>query len=262
VANNFSTIGFDVASQDDFVALARVALEQGDAVPCPLGEYLVWSPGGGAQLIVQVDRERRFVGANPHFMGPARILVAVTHTARDQEHPMDGYLHAWAGPTTDDPESGDYPFVVDLPDFDAATDGLGLPAFGSMQIAAFARTLVCWPDDATYTAAEDAKWAAKGYASGGKVRGFSSESFIPSGTFSLGDPPPGEFVPKAEAIFTGHVLHAEVVTNGHTGVPFHHLVVRTLGGEYDVVADPTVPEGNPVEGGVVQGTFWLVGRLV
>jgi len=262
VANNFSTIGFDVGSQEDFVALARVAVERGERVPCPFGEYLVWSPGGGAQLIVQVDDQRRLVGANPHFEGPARIRVAVTHTARDGEHPMDGYVHAWAGPRNDEPESGDYPFVVDMPDFDAATDGLVVPGLGSMQIAAFARTLACWQDDASYAAAEEAKWAAKGYSSGDKVRGFSAESFIPSGTFSLGDPPPGGFVPKAEAIFTGHVLLAELATNGHSGLPFHHLVVKTLGGEYDVVADPTVPEGEPVVGGVVQGTFWLTGRLV
>ena len=37
MAERTYTIGFDVASQEDFVALARVALEQGERVACPLG---------------------------------------------------------------------------------------------------------------------------------------------------------------------------------------------------------------------------------
>jgi hypothetical protein len=125
-------------------------------------------------------------------------------------------------------------------------------------VAAFARTLTCWPDEAAYTAAEEVKWGGSKGPDGQAVRGFAAESFIPSGMFALDPSKP--HTPRAEAIFTGHVLSTEVLLNAQTGRSFHHARVKTLGGEFDVVADPEVVKGEPVAGGVVQGSFWLTGR--
>jgi hypothetical protein len=130
----------------------------------------------------------------------------------------------------------------------------------------FAHSLECWPDDASYYSEEEERWNPSGAGQGHEERrskGLASESFIPSGTFpSSSEEDAANFVPKAEAIFTGHVLAAELLTNGHSGRKFHHVHVRTLGGEYDVVADPEVVRGEPLLSGVVQGVFWLTGRLV
>jgi hypothetical protein len=172
---------------------------------------------------------------------------------------MDGHLSCWADPTDPDPASGQYPFLVDVPDFDAATDGLAVPAIGTMQIAAFARTLTCWPDEAAYTEAEEQRWAGRGTGPDGQaVKGFAAESFIPSGMFALDPSKP--HTPKAEAIFTGRVLDTKPLVNPWTGRSFRHAVVKTLGGEFDVVADPEVVKGEPVAGGIVQGSYWLTGR--
>ena len=89
----------------------------------------------------------------------------------------------------------------------------------------------------------------------------ASQSFIPSGLFSPG----GETTepPLASAIFTGHIRAAEVRTNEVTGAEYFWAFVSTLGGDFDVVIDPElVSNPVPAAGGVLQGEFWLSGRLV
>jgi hypothetical protein len=260
VPNNFSTIGFDVPTQDALSDLFRIVATSGTVETSPLGRYVRWPEGPGEQLWAQVDQTGAAVGLNPYFEGSAGLPVAVVDAVRDPEHPMDGYVWCWAAPRDDDPESGDYPVVIDLPDFDAATDGLTLPWFGSMQVAAFARSLDCWPDDAAYEASEAEKWAHRAVDGEREVKGFAAESFIPTGTFSIGEQ--ADAPPSAQAWFTGHVLDTTVRTNAHTGLTFHHVLVHTLGGEYDVVADPEVLDGEPAVGGVVQVSAWLTGRLL
>ena len=58
----------------------------------------------------------------------------------------------------------------------------------------------------------------------------ASQSFIPSGLFSLG----GETTepPLASAIFTGHIRAAEVRTNEVTGAEYFWAFVSTLGGDF------------------------------
>jgi hypothetical protein len=241
----------------EFRALAMQAATAGTSVETSAGRYAVW-PASGAQLWAQVAPSGSVVGLNPHFDGPARLPVAVLTTFPHPDRPLDGSLSCWADPTPPDPQSGQYPFVVDSPDF-ATLAGLSLPWFGSLQVAAFARTLTCWDDDAAYQAAEQRRWSGAG-RDGQAVTGFAAESFIPSGIFRLGDE--GPTAPTADAIFTGHVLSAESIVNPQSGRAFWHVLVRSLGGEFDIVADPEVLTGTPPTGGVVQGTFWLSGRLV
>jgi hypothetical protein len=68
--------------------------------------------------------------------------------------------------------------------------------------------------------------------------------------------------PKAEAVIAGHVLQSELITNERSGRAYRHILIRTIGGEYDVVADPHTMDGEPTKGGVAKGTFWLSGRFI
>ena len=259
MASNMTTIGFEATTMEDFEALAERVRREGRAVPAPLGGYRVW-PDGPEQVWVSLRADGRVAGLNPHFEGTARIRVAVVAVTRDERFPMDGSVSAWADPDSNEPESGQYPFRVDLPDFDAAVDGLELPWFGELQVAMFARGLTCWPDDAAYEAAERDRWGERPGTDRRQVKGFAAESFIPTGSFALPGKDEEWAGPTAEALFTGHVRSSELRANAATGRAFRHLVVRTLGGEYDVVADPQVVDGSPVEGGVVRASGWLSGR--
>jgi hypothetical protein len=89
---------------------------------------------------------------------------------------------------------------------------------------------------------------------------FAPKSLIPSGLFT----PSGKIKepPLAEIIFNGRVVETARVANPVTGQKFYWARVHTLGGELDVVADPQIVQGNVVQDGIVNGTFWLSGRLL
>ncbi len=252
MASHFSTMGFQVDSDEDFNRLARQAIEAGEEIKSPRGYYVRWAAGEGIELWVGGNERRELVACNPHFTGSSRMRVGVTEVCCDAQTPLDGSLRAWADPETDDPESGAYPFPVDVPDFDLIRDRLSCPLIATMQIAAFADELECFADDAEFAASQDSEMK------------LAAQSFIPSGLFlAVGnDAQPSAEVPRTEVMFAGHVQQAELCTNPVTQLQFHYLSVRTLGGSYDVVADPEIVVGEPVVAGVVQGVFWLSGRIV
>ncbi len=208
------------------------------------GTYVRWAPGAGVELWLQVQ-DRDVVGIAPHFRGEAAMEVALTHRIdRSDESSLAGAFHAWANPSPESFEDGDFPFIFDLPDA-ARFAGLVLPRATLVQIAAFAHELQSWPDEAAFSSAQ-----------GDAQIKYATESFIPSGLFvNEGDSP------AAYATFTGRVVRVESRANPFSGASFWWLRVRTLGGEVDVVADPSAVLGDLTPGGVVQGTFWLSGRL-
>lgn len=243
--SHMSTIGFPVQTNQDFERLARQAVASGETIEAPGGSYCVWSPGGGIELWAQRDLQGQLIGLNPHFSGKARMQVGLTgRVQRPQASALDGAFYGWAGAPADEPESGEYPFVFDAPDY-RAYDALQLPTVGMVQLAAFAHHL---------TAVKNER-AMRGW-----MRSMAPESCIPSGTFRPGggtiDPP------KAEVIFCGRVLETDRLINPDTQHAFYWARVRTLGGEFDVVADPAVVQGAIVKDGIVGGTCWLSGRLI
>jgi hypothetical protein len=227
--------------------LMQRAAELGHRLEVPgVGAYLRWRPGAGAEVWVQADRDGSLIGLNPHFVGDGRLRFGALELRPGEPGTLDGSLHGWVDPPADDPHQGLYPLLVDLPDAHLAQLHLVLPSIVTLQLAAFAHELACYQDEAAYYAAHE------------QGRRFAAESFFPTGPFVR----PGE-VERAEAVFTGRVLGAEMRINPATGVAFHVLLVRTLGGVVlDVVADPIVVTGEPVVGGVVLCLAWLSGRVI
>ena len=72
------------------------------------------------------------------------------------------------------------------------------------------------------------------------------------------------------AVFTGHVVRSDVKINEQTGEYFYWALVETYGGcRFDVVIHPHLidhykgrGQSPPRPGCIVQGHFWLSGRLV
>ena len=193
-----------------------------------------------------MDAHDRPVGLNPHIGGDGRLRFGALELRPGQAGTLDGSLHGWADPAADNPGGGIYPLLVDVPGARPAQARLALPAIVSLQVAAFAHELACYPDEAAYSAAQE------------REPRFAAGALIPSGLFARR----GE-VERAEAVFAGRVPRAEMRTNPASGVAFHALLVRTLGGVFDVVADPAVVTGEPVVGGgVVRCMAWLSGRVI
>ncbi|MCF7788991.1 MAG: hypothetical protein K9N47_22895 [Prosthecobacter sp.] len=233
---------------EDINNFAKAVAPQTKQLPSIDGTYLQWRSTCGAELWLQIDRNREYAGINPHFHGPARMRVGLTaYMPSETPSVLDGSFHGWSEPAVaaeSNEMTGTYPFVFDAPDASVHRNQT-LPIIGEVQIAAFAHEIALFEDEATFYAAqtEDSlKMAA--------------ESFIPSGLF--GD----REGTKARGLFVGKILAVEHKTNSLTNISYWWALVQTLGGQFDVVIDPALVERQPVVGGLVQGSFWLSGRIL
>ncbi len=246
--SHMTALGFPVTTEQDFRHYVYQASEFGRKIETPNGSYTLWEVGNGIELWVQTNLHKRILGMKPHFRGQTSMPVGLMkHVSRQEQTILDGAFYAWADPITDDPESGKFPFVFDLPDYDTYHAVL-LPCTTDVQLAAFAHHLTGFANEETYMASqhEDIK--------------FAPESLISSGLFT----PEGKIKepPLAEIIFNGRVLETARLTNPVTRQKFYWARVRTTGGVVDVVADPQIVQGQVVQDGIVNGTFWLSGRLL
>jgi hypothetical protein len=252
MANAYSTIGADTSTDEEFTELARRATTEGELVRTARGEYYRMTDSSGAELWAQVDNDNQFVGLAPHFAGTARFRLRLTASIeRATDSPLDGAFHAWV-PDDDpgeeeaaDPEGGAFPVIFDIPD-GGAHEQLRLPALLDVQLAAFAH-------ECTFHANEDAYLESQA----DEELKFAPESFVPAGMFGEESDEP----PSAMALLSATVGDTRELANGWTGQRFRWARASLLGGELDIVADPEIVEGEPVAGGVVDGTFWLSGRL-
>ena len=114
-----SDIGFRLESEDDYQQLALKACEEGQAWRTASGTYISWSPGEGIELWAQLDRDGEIIGLNPHFRGKGLMRVGLAHKInRPDGTILDGGFYGWANPSEMDPESGEFPLVFDLPDYE------------------------------------------------------------------------------------------------------------------------------------------------
>ena len=249
MASHMSAIGFPVATPTDFGNLAvqsAKSAQQNFSVP-GVGSYRLWSPGNGVELWAQLDKENKLIGLHPHFSGRARMQVQlVKRVAHPKDTVLDGAFYAWANPHNGTTTDGDYPFCFSSPDH-RLHDNLKLPAEASVQLAAFPDRLYAYDDEKQMR------------SSGHWTKDMAPESCIPSGTFH---PKTGTLdPPNPDIMFCGKVREASKLTNPATGLQFYWALVRTLGGELDVVADPSTVSGTIKTGGIVETRSWMSGRL-
>ena len=246
---HMSAIGFPVTSATDFTNLAVQATrsaKQNFSIS-GVGSYRLWSPGSGVELWPQLDQDNKLMGLHPHFSGRARMQVQLEkRVVHPRDTPLDGAFYAWANPHGGTTTNGDYPFCFDSPDY-RVHDNLKLPLEASVQLAAFPDLLYAYDDEKQMR------------SSGHWTKDMAPESCIPSGTFhpksGVIDPP------NPDIMFCGTVRETSKLTNPATGQQFYCALVRTLGGELDVVADSTIIIGTIKAGGIVGARSWMSGRL-
>jgi hypothetical protein len=241
--SNLSNIGFPVNSAQDCVDLENRVVPLATSVPANGCKYLWYHDKSGAELWIQVDEDGQLISANPHFYGESRRRVCLESSRTSATHKLNGSLYGWADPLSEnDPESGEYPFAFDVPDFLAIPE-FPFPRTVTIQLAAFPITFYCYRNAETFD-----KQQEKDLKLGFKV---AARSFIPL------DP-----TEQAFGIFAGEVKTLANKTNVLTGQPFIWMLVETLGGEVDVVVDPRLLTAPPTNGNIVAGEFWLSGRLI
>ncbi|VUD64943.1 hypothetical protein TDB9533_03439 [Thalassocella blandensis] len=243
--SHFSSIGFNIASEEDLIRVTQSLLETAVDVACFYGRYRKWSQDG-IEMWLHFNEKNEFIGITPAYTATSSIAVALTKEI-ENDYPFDGTFHAWLNPQGEEPDSGDFPFVFDIPDR-ACFAELELPKLTHMNLSAFAHNLSVFEDEQSF------------YDSQTEEPSFAVESFIPSGLFV--DEGASDNQPSAMAFFTGRVVASECKTNPMTGLEFFWAKIKTLGCELDIVVDPALCESLPAPGHIVSGSFWLCGSFM
>lgn len=247
--SNLSDIGFPVQSERDVNDVIMKVLENVSEIPCARGSYYKFADASGATIYLQANASQELIGFNPHFEGKSRRMVSLTEAIEKESSELDGAFHAWAAPSEENkPESGEYPFVFDVPDF-RVNINLEFPQNRKVQLTAFASS-----EFQVFASEQDY------YDSQTTEIKFAAKSFVPSGLINLDADTTQP--PLAFGIFAGEIKEFELKTNELTNERFYWFLVDTLGGEVDVVADPKLLAIEPNVGGYLNGQFWLSGRIV
>lgn len=249
--SNLSDIGFPVAGEQDVNELIMQVLEHVREIRCPNGFYLKFSDTSGAEIYLQGNKDQELIGFNPHFAGKSRRRVGLARAIERDSSELDGGFFGWADPQSLKIEhTGMYPFVFDLPDFRTVGE-IEFPKILDIQLTAFASSdFGLFNNEQEFFATPDPRPK------------LSSRSFVPSGMFMPDKKSTPIEPPRPFAFFAGIIKEFELKTNQFSGEQFYWFLIDTTGGEIDVVADPKLVPAEPVVGGIVNGEFWLSGRLV
>lgn len=261
MASNLSTIGFQFADEQQFQnEMLGCAAQAADQLECPSGNYGIWRSRSGAEIWFHLGRgaqgETEIFGLTPFFEGKSEVTLGLRRALhRTTDNTFEGSLEGVLNPG-DDGDSGSYPIVFDAVDF-ALSGAQQLPVKQRVRLSAFARELSAFADEAGYYAAQEQSERPV----------FAPQAFIPVGLFAKEQNDEGQesgpaAVPEATAFFTGRIVECNRLTNERTGRSFDWMLVETLDATIDVIADPAIVVGEIVEGGTVEVSALLFGRVL
>lgn len=217
----------------------------------------------GAEMWAAVNAKNDFLGMDPHFDGPSRLPMRLT----EKTWHSDSVVTTFVGSVeTDNGIGGDNEVPLTL-EFDCPYsifgEDMSMPILCTVQLAAFAHEITVYDTLKHYEKdCEEVK------ASGGVP--FDDHSFFWTRIFHKNANDAGIKIPRSMAVFTGHVVRSDVKINEQTGEYFYWALVETRGGcQFDVVIHPHLIDHHkgkgqspPRAGCIVQGHFWLSGRLI
>ena len=237
MASHFEAIGIKIDSMEEMEDLFSKCLEHGIETDTKSGKYFFWDMGNGAELWGQLDSDNE-AGMNPHFSGTSSFNAILESEIKDEERPvMDGSVYCQS-------VEGQYPFVADIPDM--KVHNITYPKTCNIQLSAFAHNVDIYESEEDY----DKKNTSEPK--------FAMEHFIPTGLFADEGQPA-----TAHAMFGGIIKTAEKRKNPVTGLEFYHALVKTFGGEIDVViSSDLIENGTALEKDyILTGYFWLSAKI-
>ncbi len=261
-------LGYDEA-QSLVNALPSI-LSESEGYEVENGAYFIWEAPNGAEIWLVMRDKGTAEGAEspslevldlePHFRGAGRMKAAAVEMAQYDDQMLTGSLYGWSSPlSAEDPESGYYPFSVDLRDFSTyAHAWQSLPRMVTLQIAAFAQEVWCFDDEGSYLDSDQSILTETEDEDTGELvtLRLAPQAMLPINE-GAADNAGGNY-----ALLTGHIVKVQKLQNPHTGKNFVAMLVDTYGGSVDVVALEDDIAGTPIVSGTVKAYAWLSARVV
>lgn len=245
--SHFSAIGFAIKTQEDMSLLVDDVLKV--ATEHSIHEHLTYlrytDPSGAEIWLCGDNQTKAIVGAIPCFLPKQTQMVGIHHIEPiEQGQHGDGTADGWLNP---DDVDGDYPLVIDLPDYlNHQTNGNPQTAY----LTLFAEDVNLYADRQAF------------YQSQNDGLRYAGESFIPMGMFTdENDENDENTKPTAQVLVGGTVLKSELRTNQFTQNQFYWCLLQTYGANYEAVYPLDMFDKMPEVGNVVFGQYWLTGRL-
>lgn len=245
----FEQIGFATEAKDAFYRMVGDVAQRGVLMNNKQGAYVLYQDKSGAQLYVIINSDKQIIGVKPQFRGKSRRRAFLTKSFPHSAQPLEGSYYAWANPKeVNKPESGDYPFIFEVPDF-IQNRTIDLPRLWEIQLTALVNgAFFLFDNPEEFKLSQQTSLA------------LSFKSFIPTGVFQAANPKENQT--HATALFSGTIEQVERKFNTYTESYFYWFLVDTLGGMIDVVASEDEVPAPPVQGGVLQTEAWLTGQLL
>lgn len=252
MAGHFEAIGFELADEEALAQVVERAVAEGEPrARTDGGTTRLWRDASGASVVVHLDESGAIWCTAPSFPATSTFPVRVNGTAADPECRFCSVLMV---EVLDDGEMI-YPLAAQLESIDEALERDFDGQEHELALTAFGEEVEVWPDETSYNEQP------------GEEPRLGPQSLIPSGLFvpeekrSFLRRRRPETGPRAQAIITGIVETAETLRNESSGGEFQHARVATYGPTLDVVISSQDVPTALAPGNVVQGTFWLIGRL-
>lgn len=262
-------LGYDEAQS--LVNALHTILTESEGYEVENGAYFVWQSPNGAQIWLAMKSTEQegapsrtalleVVDLEPHFGGSGRMQAAVVEMVPYDESNLTGALYGWSSPlTVEDPESGYYPFSVDLRDFSTHLHAWRtLPRMVTLQIAAFAQEAWCFEDEQQYLQSDHSILTETEDEDTGELvtLRLAPQAMLPINE-GASDNVAGNY-----ALLTGRIVQLHRLQNPHTGKYFVTMLVDTYGGSVDVIALEEDIEGTPQVNGTVKAYAWLSAQVI
>lgn len=270
MVRRLADIGFPVPTAMSYLNLSLRVAEEGESIRTPVGTYFCWSPSPGVELWTKVMPEAECVYLHPHFMGDARMHVAIVDRKEYEKNILaEGFFVAYPDPVKgkgflsdhfclqygDGTYSNYIPFLFDAPDYDKYAE-IELPFLAELQITAFPFSVWAFETEDDWI-----DWQIGSDEEEDDDKGvWSGETFCPS--TALHKRKDKDDYPKPTAFIAGTILDTAILNNEASGEEFCWAKVQTKAGELDVVASPDSLNGYVVKDGILSCHCYLSGRIV
>lgn len=251
MSSHFACIGFPIQDMDAYWKLARRAAEEGERTGAADGSALAcWAPGTGVEIWAHLNPAGEVVGAVPFYSTGLANRISVIGTGDDPDEGMEGWMDGWLEPVEEDePFSGAFPLRADLVNYALTRTRLvSFPTLQRVELAALAHEAELFDSDAAYARAP------------GDVYRIPLGSFTSAAHFGAVED--ADAVQESAALFSGRIVSAQAQVNPVTGARFWWIQVMPHGVTLHVFADQETLGGEPAEGHILSGSFWMLGKLL